>query len=121
MVYSGDVINERVNAICSEFVKSQYANIDKIVAEFDENDEHCWFWWNTPDDLWFDRRRLRQLLIYIKEHSITNFTVNIYKTWDGGRISVFFTMSLHTSKPTPNEDDLEIHVIKPVFRYGFWL
>jgi hypothetical protein len=109
MVYSDDIINAKVNEICSEFVKT-YDNIETIVSEFDENDESCWFW-NKPDDLWFDRHRLRQLLTYVKEHSLKNFTVNIYKTWDGGRGYTLGEMSLTRSKP--NENDLAIYVLTP--------
>jgi hypothetical protein len=129
MVYSGDVINAKVNEICSDFVKTQYANIDEIVAEFDENDEHCWFWWNTPNNLWFDRHRLRQLLTYIKEHSLSNFKVNVYKVFDGGRGRTLGEMSL--DRPKLNKNDLAIVIMRPVVRtefsfescghYSFWI
>lgn len=119
--YSVDVIDTKVNAICREFVTSLYKDIDELVAEFDENDPNCWFW-SDPNYLWFDRHRLRQLLTYIKEHSLSNFTVHLYKTWDGGRSSSFDAMSLDAPKKQ-NENDLAIHVIKPVVKSssGYWL
>jgi hypothetical protein len=99
--------------------KTQHANIEEIVAEFDENDEHCWFWWNTPNNLWFDRHRLRQLLTYIKEHSLTNFTVNVYKVFDGGRGRRLGEMSL--DRPKRNKNGLVIVIMRPVVRTGFWI
>ncbi len=118
MVYAGDVINAKVNDICREFVASSYKDIDEIVAEFDETDKNCWFW-NNPKYLWFDRHRLRQLLTYIKEHSLNNFTIHAYKTFDGGRGRTLGEMTL--GSPKWNKDDLAIHVIKPVVRSGFWI
>jgi len=119
MVDSEDVINAKVNEICSEFVKTQYANIDEIVAEFDENNEHCWFWWNAPNCLWFDKQRLRQLLTYIKEHSLSNFIVHVYKVFDGGRGRTLGEMSL--DRPKLNKNDLAIVIMRPVVRSGFWI
>ena len=116
--YSDDVINAKVNEICREFVKSSYKDIDEIVAEFDENDKNCWFW-NDPNYLWFDRHRLRQLLTYIKEHSLTNFTVNVYTVFDGGRGGTLGEMSL--DRPKWNENDLAIVIMRPVVRTGFWI
>ncbi len=97
---------------------SSYKDIDEIVAEFDETDKNCWFW-NDPKYLWFDRHRLRQLLTYIKHHSLNNFTVDLYKVFDGGRGNTLGEMSLDS--PKRNEDDLAICVIKPVVRSGFWI
>lgn len=102
-----------------QFVKTQYANIEEIVSEFDENDKHCWFW-NKPDYLWFDRHRLRQLLTYVKEHTLTNFTVNIYKVFDGGRGRTLGEMSLN-GPPKPNKNDLAIVIMRLVVKTGFWL
>jgi hypothetical protein len=118
MAYSEDVINEKVNDICREFVASSYKDVDGIVAEFDENDKNCWFW-NNPKYLWFDRHRLRQLLTYIKEHGLNNFKVNVYKTFDGGRGRTLGEMTL--GSPEWNKDDLAIHIIKPTVRSGFWI
>ena len=116
--YSGDVINAKVNEICREFVMSSYKDIDEIVAEFDENDKNCWFW-NDPNYLWFDRHRLRQLLTHIKEHSLSNFTVNVYKVFDGGRGRTLGEMSL--DRPKLNKNDLAIVIMRPVVRTGFWI
>lgn len=118
MVYSSDIVSAKVTEICNEFVKT-YENIEQIVAEFDENDKHCWFW-SKPDILWFDRHRLRQLLTYIKEHSLRNFTVELYKTWDGGRGKTLGEMTLG-GPPKPNKNDLAIVVVKPVVRTDFWI
>ena len=104
MSYPSDVINERVNSICKKFT----GNIDEAVSEFDE-DKYCWFWGDS-NYLWFDRYRLRQLLSYIKEHGLTNFTVNVYKVFDGG-----------TSTKPKNQHDLEIFIIRPVPPGSFWI
>jgi hypothetical protein len=109
---SETIVNEKVNSICSEFVKT-YDNIDKIVAEFDENDKSCWFW-NKPDDLWFDRHRLRQLLTYVKDHRLTDFTVHVYKAWDGGRGRGRTLGEMSLDEPKQNENDLDIYVLKPI-------
>jgi len=106
--YYGDAINTKVNNICREFVTSTSKDINKIVADFDEDDPNCF----RLGEHWFDKHKLRQLLNYLKLLNLTTFNIiHVYTVLDGR----------YCYCPNDTKKNLVIRVETPIKRSGFWL
>lgn len=64
MPFYVDVMNEKVNTICREFMMSSDKSVDKYVEAFDETDI------GYDVRLWFNKNVLRKLLNYLVSHNI---------------------------------------------------
>ena len=68
MPFYVDAMNEKVNAICLEFMASSDKNVDKCVEAFDDTDDNCV---GYDGCLWFHKDILRKLLNYLVSHNIS--------------------------------------------------